>query len=221
MRPVSSLMSPAKPLPTPTSPPSRHPISPTPPPQFRSSFPHDFVTSLPHSSALPQNSAPLFSIPYTLQIFGLSEDHLATPLESALPRKQTSPPANPIESTRFFTVVYIFAKSVSVTLAFTTLTKYPPRNPIRMNTSTKHQGRPKRALTFSLLSPQIPNPHSVLSYPSGASHARTHSHQRSRPPQRPGLLRHPRHRSRALLRRPQPPRLLHLQNSHLHDHPRR
>src|SRR5271165_373258 len=138
MRPVSSLMSPAKPFPTPTSPPTRHPIFPAPPPHFRTSFPHDFVTSLPHSSAPPQNSAPLFSIPYTLHIFGLSEDHLATPLESALPRNPKSPPANPIESTRFFTVVHIFAKSVSVTLASTTLTKHTPRNPIRMNTSTKH-----------------------------------------------------------------------------------
>src|SRR5271166_4634875 len=34
MRPVSFLMSPAKPLRTPTSPPSRHPISPTPPAPF-------------------------------------------------------------------------------------------------------------------------------------------------------------------------------------------
>src|SRR5271165_4382154 len=66
MRPVSFLMSPAKPLPTSTSPPSHHPISPTPLPQFRSSFPHSFVTSSPPSSALPQNSAPLFSTPYTL-----------------------------------------------------------------------------------------------------------------------------------------------------------
>src|SRR5271157_2153492 len=60
MRPVSFLMSPAKPLRTPTSPPTRHPISPTPPPHFRSSLPNSFVTSLPHSSALPQNGAPLF-----------------------------------------------------------------------------------------------------------------------------------------------------------------
>src|SRR5271166_4558542 len=43
MRPVSFPMSPAKPLPTPTSPPTRHPISPTPPPQFRSSSPNSFA----------------------------------------------------------------------------------------------------------------------------------------------------------------------------------
>src|SRR5271165_1498695 len=129
MRPVSFPLSPAKPLLTPTSPPTRHPISPTPPPHFRSSLPNSFVTSLPHSSALPQNGAPLFSIPYTLfsiynsahplcflnpahslpktpgcsigisnQILGLSSVSLATPLESALPRNPTSPPANPIES---------------------------------------------------------------------------------------------------------------------------
>src|SRR5271165_5513494 len=157
MRPVSSLMSPAKPLPTPTSPPSRPPISPTPPPQFRSSFPHDFVTSLPHSSALPQNSAPLFSIPYTLQIFGLSEDHLATPLESALPRNPTSPPANPIESTPIFQIAQISSKSAPVTLVSTTLTKRTPRNPIRMNTSTKHHGHPAftTALTIYKLQTKV------------------------------------------------------------------
>src|SRR5208337_1551632 len=151
MRPVSFLMSPAKPPPTPTSPPTRHPISPTPPPQFRTSFLHHFVASSLHSSALPQDRAPLFSTPYTLfsihnsahpfsfvntahslpktpggsigianQIFSdrrPSKDYPVTPLGSALPQTQTSPPANPIESTRFFTVVHTFAKSVSVTLA--------------------------------------------------------------------------------------------------------
>src|SRR5271165_633957 len=174
MRPVSFLMSPAKPLPTSTSPPSHHPISPPPPPPFPSSFPPSFLPSSPPPSALPPNSAPLFSTPYTLfsihnsahpfsfvntahslpktpggsigianQIFGLSSISLATPLESALPRNPTSPPTNPIESTRFFTVVHTFAKSVSVTLAFSTLTKHTPRNPIRMNTSTKNHVRPK------------------------------------------------------------------------------
>src|SRR5271165_2292833 len=173
MRPVSFLMSPAKPLPTSTSPPSHHPISPTPLPQFRSSFPHSFVTSSPPSSALPQNSAPLFSTPYTLfsihnsahpfsfvntahsllktpgvsigisnQFFGLSSVSLATPLESALPRNPTSPSITPIESTRFLTVVHIFAKSTPVTPASTTLTTHIPHNPIRMNTSTKHHGHP-------------------------------------------------------------------------------
>src|SRR5271165_3518038 len=188
MRPVSFPMSPAKPLPTPTSPPSRRPISPTPPPHFRRSFPHYFVTSSPRSSALPQNRSPLFSIPYTLfsihnsahplyflkpahslpktpggsigisnQFFGLSSVSLATPLESALPQTQTSPPATPIESTRFLTVVHIFAKSVSVTLAFTTLTKHIPHNPIRMNTSTKHHGHPAftTALTIYKLQTKV------------------------------------------------------------------
>src|SRR5271165_6912583 len=60
MPPVSFLMSPAKPLPTPTSPPTRHPFSPTPPPHFRISLPHYFLTSSPHSSALPQNRSPYF-----------------------------------------------------------------------------------------------------------------------------------------------------------------
>src|SRR5271165_1836628 len=59
-------MSPAKPLPTPNPPPTRRPISPTPPPQFRTSFLHHFVASSIHSSALPQDRAPLFSTPYTL-----------------------------------------------------------------------------------------------------------------------------------------------------------
>src|SRR5271165_5461142 len=151
MRPVSFLMSPAKPLPTSTSPPSHHPISPTPPPQFRSSLPHGFITSFPHSSALPQNSAPLFSIPYTLfsihnsahpfsfvntahslpktpggwvsPTFSQNPPRPVTPLESALPRNPKSPSANPIESTPFFTFVHIFAKSAPITLASTTLTK--------------------------------------------------------------------------------------------------
>src|SRR5271165_4515997 len=60
MSPVSFPMSPAKPLPTPTSPPPRHPISPAPSPHFRSSFAHRFVTPSPHSSALPQNRSPYF-----------------------------------------------------------------------------------------------------------------------------------------------------------------
>src|SRR5277367_2100550 len=64
------------------------------------------------------------------------------PLESALPQNQISHPANSIESTPFFQIAQLRTKSASVTLASTTLTKHTPRNPIRMNTSTKHQGAP-------------------------------------------------------------------------------
>src|SRR5271165_388177 len=117
MQPVSFLMSPANPLPTPTSPPTRHPISPTPSVRSRSLTLHP-ITSLRH--------------------YFLTSSSLATPLESALPQTQTSPSANPIESTLFFENLRFCTKRVLVTPASTTLTKHTPRNPIRMNTSTKH-----------------------------------------------------------------------------------
>src|SRR5271165_549662 len=65
---------------------------------------------------------------------------LATPLESALPRNPTHRFVTPIESTPFFRTSPFFANCASVTPAYTTLTKHAPRNPCRMNTSTKHTG---------------------------------------------------------------------------------
>jgi hypothetical protein len=65
---------------------------------------------------------------------------LATPLESALPRKATQHFVTPIESTQIFRNLHICGKCVSVTLVSTTLAEHAPGNPIRMNTSTKHIG---------------------------------------------------------------------------------
>src|SRR5277367_4815962 len=73
------------------------------------------------------------------------------PLESALPQNQISHPANPIESTPFFQIAQLRTKSAPVTPASTTLTKHTPRNPIRMNTSTKHQGAPLHASRLTIL----------------------------------------------------------------------
>src|SRR5271169_4141046 len=64
------------------------------------------------------------------------------PLESALPQNQISHSANPIESTPFFQIAQFRTNSAPATPASTTLTKHAPRNPIRMNTSTKHQLAP-------------------------------------------------------------------------------
>src|SRR5271168_547032 len=64
------------------------------------------------------------------------------PLESALPTTQISPFANPIEPTPFFPIAPFRANSAPVTPAYTTLTKPTARNPIRMNTYTKHQVAP-------------------------------------------------------------------------------
>src|SRR5271168_2065913 len=72
-----------------------------------------------------------------------------TPLESALPQNQISHSANPIESTPFFRIAPIRTNSTSVTPASTTLTKHAPRNPIRMNTSTKHQVATPHAITVA------------------------------------------------------------------------
>src|SRR5271156_1909129 len=74
-----------------------------------------------------------------------------TPLESALPQNQISRSANPIESTPFFQIAQLRTNSAPVTPASTTLTKHTPRNPIRMNTSTKHQGAPLHASRLTIL----------------------------------------------------------------------
>src|SRR5271170_6870359 len=68
------------------------------------------------------------------------------PLESALPQNQIYQPANPIESTPFFQIAQFRTNSAPVTPAYTTLTKHPSRNPIRMNTSTEHQVAPPPAI---------------------------------------------------------------------------
>src|SRR5271155_2103010 len=65
-----------------------------------------------------------------------------SPLESALPQNQLHHFATPIESTPFSKIAPIPTNSALVTPAFTTLTKHTPRNPIRMNTSAKHQVAP-------------------------------------------------------------------------------
>src|SRR5271165_305231 len=124
MRPVSFPMSPAKPLPTPTSPLIRHPISQTKirPARLRSRFPISLPRYFITSSLRLRISIPALN-----------------PLESALPRTPNSCFVNPIESTRFSRISQICTKRASVTPASATLTKPTPRNPIRMNTSTKHQ----------------------------------------------------------------------------------
>src|SRR5271165_2763311 len=61
-------------------------------------------------------------------------------LESALPRNPTWHFVKPIESTRISRISPFCTKCASVTRAFATLTKHTPRNPCRMNTSTKHTG---------------------------------------------------------------------------------
>src|SRR5271170_6709452 len=109
----------------PTSPDAVHNTSdcavhPTPlPPITAASLPHRFIIS-----------------PLPLQLSTL------TPLESALPQNQISHSANPIESTQFFQIAPFRTNSAPATPASTTLTKHAPRNPIRMNTSTKHQLAP-------------------------------------------------------------------------------
>src|SRR5271165_5016185 len=155
-------MSPAKSLPTPTSPLATHAISAAPP-----SVARYFATSLLRSSVSPQNRDPLFSMPYTLfsihnffhLLYFLNPAHslpkppgggvstflrnspgLVTPLESALPQTPTLPYATPVESTPFSGVFHLCAKCALITPAYTTLTKHTPSNPCRMNTSTKHHG---------------------------------------------------------------------------------
>src|SRR5271163_4891904 len=94
----------------------------THPPTTAASLPHRFIISL-----LP------------LQLSTLN------PLESALPQNQISHSANPTESTPFFQIAQFRTNSTPVTPADTTLTKHTPRNPIRMNTYTKHQVAPPLA----------------------------------------------------------------------------
>src|SRR5271156_2748253 len=73
------------------------------------------------------------------------------PVESALPQNQICRSANPIESTPFFQIAPFRTNFAPVTPAYTTLTKLTPRNPIRMNTSTKHQGAPLQTSRLTIL----------------------------------------------------------------------
>src|SRR5271165_259477 len=73
------------------------------------------------------------------------------PLECALTRNRTHHLATPVESTRFFKIARSSAKSLRVTLVSTTLTKHTPRNPIRMNTSAKHQEHPSLPTPLTIL----------------------------------------------------------------------
>src|SRR5271166_2088060 len=67
-----------------------------------------------------------------------------TPLESALPQKQTCHFVTPIESTPFFRIPPLCTKLAPVAPASTTLTNTAPCNPIRMNTSEKYPEGPNR-----------------------------------------------------------------------------
>src|SRR5277367_4332651 len=101
------------------------PIRPTTHPLITAaSLPHRFIIS-----------------PRPLQLSALN------PVESALPQNQISHSANPIESTPFFQIAPFRTNSAPVTPASTTLTKHAPHNPIRMNTSTKHQVATPHAIT--------------------------------------------------------------------------
>src|SRR5271165_2578767 len=134
MRPVSFLMSPAKTLPTPTSPPTRHLIS----------SPRYLISGQTFSYRRPSNQIFPNRL-HSSQILGLSEEYSVTLLESALARNPTSHLASPIESIRFFWLSPIFARLASVSPASTTLTESAPRKPSRMNTSAKHHHAGSRA----------------------------------------------------------------------------
>src|SRR5271165_6621004 len=101
--------------------PSASPIllRPTPPPPSGPLFSqnHYLRTSLPRLSPSPLN--------------------LLTPVECALPRFATSQFVTSIESTLPRKKNHHFADLPAVTPVSTTLTDTAPRNPIRMNTSTK------------------------------------------------------------------------------------
>src|SRR5271165_1236421 len=101
--------------------PSASPIllRPTPPPPSGPLFSqnHYLRTSLPRLSPSPLN--------------------LLTPVECALPRFASSQFVTSIESTRPRKKNHHFADLPAVTPVSTTLTDTAPRNPIRMNTSTK------------------------------------------------------------------------------------
>src|SRR5271165_6625357 len=120
-------MSPAKTLPTPTSPPTPHLIS----------SPRYLISGQTFSYRRPSNQIFPNRL-HSSQILGLSEEYSVTLLESALARNPTSHLASPIESIRFFGFSPILAQLTPVNQASTTLTQGAPCNPRRMNTSAKH-----------------------------------------------------------------------------------
>src|SRR5271155_3132244 len=88
-----------------------------------------------------------------------------SPLESALPQNQLHHFANPIESTLFSRIAPFRTNSVPVTPAYTALTKHLPRNPIRMNTSTKHHVAPPLApIATNSYRTLYRKPHTTWSY---------------------------------------------------------
>src|SRR5271154_4106760 len=115
-----------------------------------------YFQSLTHSSQFQKRDIPSISLPLctlcqkhpgvvlapTTKFSDFGDYVHLNPLESALPQNQISHSANPIESTPFFQIAQFRPNSAPVTPAVTTLTKSTPRNPIRMNTSTKHHLSP-------------------------------------------------------------------------------
>src|SRR5271165_366556 len=99
-------------------------------PQCLSSWLHYFIPSRPPVGILPS---------------------ALNPLECALTRNRTHHLATPVESTRFFKIAHSSAKSLRVTLVSTTLTKHTLRNPIRMNTSERHQEDPSLPTPLTIL----------------------------------------------------------------------
>src|SRR5271156_1894895 len=83
--------------------------------------------------------------PSSLRALSNTSNPALSPLESALPQNRISRPANPVESTPLFPIGQFRNNFATVTPAFTTLTKHNLLNPIRMNTSTKHQVAPPLA----------------------------------------------------------------------------
>src|SRR5271163_916400 len=110
------------------APPSPHAI-----PNISSSAPQP-TTHPPTTAASPSHR--FITSPRPPQLFTIN------PVESALPQNQISHLANQIESTPFFQITQFRTNSAPATPASTTLTRHAPRNPIRMNTSTKHQLAP-------------------------------------------------------------------------------
>ena len=83
--------------------------------------------------------------PSSLRALSNTSNPALSPLESALPQNRISRPANPVESTPLFPIGQFRNNFATATPAFTTLTKHNLLNPIRMNTSTKHQVAPPLA----------------------------------------------------------------------------
>jgi hypothetical protein len=146
-----------------------------------------YFQSLTHSSQLAKPAIPSIFLPLrTLcqkhpgvasappaKFFDFADYLHPNPLESALPQNQISHSANPIESTPFSRIARPRTNSAPVTPASTTLTKHTPRNPIRMNTSTKHQAPPHPTPTLTNLYSMAYTSPLPLSYFAASSRARS------------------------------------------------